>query len=144
MVEPFPALDAVPSAELVRVLFAQAGDALLLIDPAAERICDANRMAEKLTQLSRDELLQLPLRDILQDERGTNWLATFQAQDGFLVRAGGPDQWTAAAVSVVQLNRTETGPLAVVTIRDCREQAEWHRQQLPTWVWSESLYRVSL
>ena len=44
------------STDLSRALFEEAGDALLLIDPTAHRVLDANPTAERLTGFRRAEL----------------------------------------------------------------------------------------
>jgi PAS domain S-box-containing protein len=130
------AVESFESSELTRALFTEAGDALLLVEPSSERLLDVNPMALKLTRLSAEELLSLPLREVLRHEQGTeDWLrraretATFHGQDGFLLRTTQPDGWTPVSVSISRLHPPGEPPLALFAVHDRSEQAAAYRRQ---------------
>src|SRR5262245_17749282 len=67
--------EALQTADLIRTLFAEAGDALLIVEPQSERLLDVNPMAQRLTGLSRDGLLRRPLREVIRHELASEtWL----------------------------------------------------------------------
>src|SRR5580704_12297657 len=91
-----PPVEALPAFKLARTLFAAVGDALLVVDPATQRLLDANPMAEKLSRQSPDQLSILGLREVIRHELGADdWLTSLQQptpcshRDGFLFRTWG-------------------------------------------------------
>src|SRR4051812_16207352 len=81
------------------VLFQQACNGLLLIDSLTERVLDANPAAQRMTDFSRAELLEMALRSLIRHEQQWHdWtlprLADSSAgQDGFLLRTRQPECW---------------------------------------------------
>jgi signal transduction histidine kinase len=120
--------------ELARALFAAAGDALLLVDPPTERVLDVNPMAETLSRQPRDRLLHLGLRDIIHREPAAeDWLdcihqtTSFHGHSGFVLDAAAPPEGIPVSVTVARVAVSETAPLALLTLRDRREQVEAYR-----------------
>lgn len=128
-------LEPLPSTDLVRTLFMEAGDALLIVEPFSERLLDANPMAQRLTRLSRDELLHRSLREVVRHELGaSDWLdavhktATFHGRDRYLLATDRPDVWVPISLTIARLHPPGTSPLALFTARDQREQVEANRR----------------
>lgn len=126
---------AISATEMARALFAEAGDALLLVDPSASRLVDVNLMAEKLTKASRDDLLGTNVGDWIRHERDhAGWLesmrrsSTFHGHDGFLLRTSPPGDWLPVSLSISRLHLPSSETLALFTIRDRREQVEAYRR----------------
>jgi PAS domain S-box-containing protein len=123
----------VPAALLEGVaeaLFQEAGDALFLIDPESGRILNVNPTAQRLSGLSRDELLQMAVSELLVAEsansggglqdayRSTN---SFHARDGYLLRTHQIGLWIPVNVTIARLH-VKSGVLGLITVRDQREQ----------------------
>src|SRR5262245_62100790 len=54
--------------ELTQTLFEESADALLLFELDTRQIVNVNSMAERLSGLAREELLQIPVGDLLASE----------------------------------------------------------------------------
>jgi PAS domain S-box-containing protein len=118
------------SAELSRSLFEEAGDALFLLDPDSDRLLDANPTAERLTGVSRADLLARPatywfrfggsggsrrLRQAVTES------GVFHAQESFYLRTGRDGVWLPVSLTVSRLH-LRGGPLALITARDVSER----------------------
>jgi len=116
-------------------LFREAGDALFLMDPETDQLLAVNPMAEKLTSLSAADLLAQPVSHWLRfggsapagpnapnirDAAGVSLVQ--HAKEGYSLRARG-DEWVPVNVSIARLH-VRPKALALITIRDMREQAE--------------------
>jgi PAS domain S-box-containing protein len=122
-------------APLAGVLFRESGDALLVVDPLTERVVDVNPMAQQLSELSREELLQASIRALLRHEQEwQDWLvpvhrpAPFHGREGFLLRTRQPGRWVPVAVTISPLHFEGGDPLALFALRDRREQVEAQRR----------------
>ncbi len=120
-----------PIKGLGRALFQEAGDALFLFDPDTDRLMAVNPMAEKLTGLSRDELIGRPMTYWFRfSGKGGQRLRQagshseiFHAQDGFLLRTGKGDGWVPVNITIARLH-VQPKTLALITARDVREHRE--------------------
>ncbi|MBN9521344.1 PAS domain-containing protein, partial [bacterium] len=112
---------------LVRALFDESADAILLVDPDADRLLDANAAAVRLTGFDRAELLGLAATQLFhttgdaQRVRAVLGTATaFPAPDDFFLRSrGAATGWHPVALGV---SRLAPGPLALVVARDDRDR----------------------
>jgi PAS domain S-box-containing protein len=115
-------------------LFQEAGDALILSDPETDQILDANPMAERLTGMTRPELLRLPATSIfrhdssrasLQLRHAAGHSMSFHSQEGYELRTRDPAVWLPVNITIARLHvRPRT--LALMTIRDVRAQRAAH------------------
>ncbi len=115
-----------PSA-LARALFDESADAIVLVDPDADRVLDANAAAVRLTGFDRADLLGFAATQLFRTtgdaERvraalGTT--TTFHAPDGFLLRSkGAATGWHPVALGV---SRLAPDPVALVVARDDRDR----------------------
>ncbi len=115
--------------ELARTLFEQSGDALFLFDPESEAVLDANPMAQRLSGLSRAELIRFPIHSLFRaDTPGaldrlrdvSRKTGFFHSQEGFFLRRQG-DDWLRVNLTVT---RFHVAPriLGIVSARDMSEQ----------------------
>lgn len=114
-------------------LFQHATEAMLLVDPLSERVLDANDQACALSELSREELLGVPLRSLLSHEQEwQDWPPlqeqTFSAKEGFLLRTREPQHRVEVGVHIRPLPLPGAGLTALVTLRDRREPADLTRR----------------
>jgi PAS domain S-box-containing protein len=116
--------------ELARTLFEESGDALFLFDSDSERMLDVNSMAQHLSGLTRDELLQLPVSHLLRsdDAEGLFRLAwayrhavPFHSQEGFWLRRRQQGDWVPVNLTVTRL-RAGASVLGLITARDISER----------------------
>ncbi len=123
-------------AELMRTLFEEAGDALLLFDPESEKILDANPMAQRLSGFTRSELLRVQASYLFRSESpgGMNRLRNayrktglFHSQEGFVLRTKRDGGWIPVNLTLTRLH-VAPRTLALMTVRDVREQREAHLQ----------------
>ena len=56
-------------AELAQTLFEEIGDAAIITDPRTSSVVDVNPMAQRMTGLSRAELLRLPLSKLFRSSK---------------------------------------------------------------------------
>ncbi len=124
---------------LAGALFHEAGDGLVVVSPSTERVLDANVKACELSELSRAELLQLPVRGLIRHEQEwQDWLQpvrqtiTYHGKDGFLLRTRDPGRWVPVSVSISRLHPPGGEALALFTLRDRREQVEAYRRMQRT------------
>jgi PAS domain S-box-containing protein len=121
-------------AELAQTLFEEIGDALFIVDPETCRVMEVNLMAQRLTKLTGDELIQLPLSQLFRSAgdgglarllRALSTTQTFHSREEYVVRRGRDDVWTPVNVTLTRLH-TEQGPLGLILARDIteRKQAE--------------------
>ncbi len=122
-------------ATLAGALFHEAGDALLVIDPISERVLDANALAERLSEFSRDELVRLSLRSLVRHEQEwQDWLLSggpstpLPDSERFLLRTRQPDRWVPVSVAVSRLSLAEGETLVLCRLRDRREQLDAQRR----------------
>ena len=123
-------------AELSQALFEEAGDALFLFDPDNEQILDANPMAQRLSGFTRSELLRLQASFLFRSEvpGGMNRLRNsyrktglFHSQEGFVLRGKRDGSWLPVNLTITRLH-VAPRTLALMTVRDVREQREAHTQ----------------
>jgi signal transduction histidine kinase/CheY-like chemotaxis protein len=124
---------------LAGALFHEAGDGLVVVSPATERILDANVKACELSEFSRADLLQLPIRNLIRHEQEwQDWLQpvqqtmTYHGKDGFLLRTRNPARWVPVSVSISRLHPPDGEALALFTLRDRTEQVEAYRRMQRT------------
>ncbi len=116
---------------LGRALFQEAGDALFLFDPDTDRLMAVNPTAEKLTGLSRDELVARPMTYWFRfSGKGGQRLRQagshseiFHSQDGFLLRTRREEVWVPVNITIARLH-VQPKTLALITARDMREHRE--------------------
>ncbi len=116
---------------LGRALFQEAGDALFLFDPDTDRLIGVNPMAERLTGLSRDELVARPMTYWFRfSGKGGQRLRqagshseVFHSQEGFLLRTSKDDVWVPVNITIARLH-VQPKTLALITARDVREHRE--------------------
>jgi PAS domain S-box-containing protein len=123
-------MNSLHSAELSQALFEEAGDALFLFDPDSDEVLAVNGMAERLSGLTRQELLAKPATYWfrLGGQGGTRRLRqaaaeteVFHSQEGFFLRKGQEGIWLPVNVTVTRLHvRPRT--LALITARDVSER----------------------
>ncbi len=131
-----------PSAakDLAQALFEEAGDALILFDPETDQIQDVNPLAEKLTGFPRAELLRLQATYLFRFGAGgqggkqriqaaASRTTVFHAQDGFLLRTCQDGVWIPVNTTITRLH-IQPRTLALITVRDMREQHEQHQRVL--------------
>jgi PAS domain S-box-containing protein len=122
------------AAEVGRALFQEAGDPLFLLDPDTDRLLDVNPAAERLTGLSRAQLLAQPstywFRFGGSGRGGAQRLrraacdsGVFTSQDGFLLRTAAEGVWVPVSLTVSRLH-LKPRTLALITARDVRPQRE--------------------
>jgi PAS domain S-box-containing protein len=128
------------AAELAQTLFEEIGDAAFIVDPETNYLLDVNLMAQRLTGLAREELLQQSLNQLFRSEGGRGLLhlqhalhstQTFHSQEGYFLRRASPpaasqgDLWIPVNLTLTRLH-TELRPLGLVLVRDItdRKQAE--------------------
>jgi PAS domain S-box-containing protein len=119
------------AAELAQTLFEEMGDAVFLFDPATARLLEVNPMAQRLTRLSREELLGLSLPDLFRSEvdggiehlrRALQRTQTFHSQESFLLRQR-DERWVPVNLTITRLH-LESGTLGLIMARDVRAQRE--------------------
>ncbi|HRY31907.1 MAG TPA: PAS domain S-box protein [Bacteroidales bacterium] len=72
------------SEQQYKELLDRANDAILIIDPESEQICSANTRAVEIYGFSRDELLQMSLKDLTKDvAKGRTQIARTLVNNGF-------------------------------------------------------------
>src|SRR5215207_30881 len=122
-------MTAIDLSELGRALFEESGDALLLLDPATDRLIEVNPVALRLTGYARDEILQFPASYLFRFESpgGAHRLKAalektmvFHSQDGFLLRGKDDGAWIPVNLTVSRLHGF-AAPLALIIARDDRE-----------------------
>src|SRR5262245_29635055 len=97
---------------LGQALFAEAGDALFLLDPDTEQVLDVNAMAQRLTGFSHAELLARPSTYWFQFaannkqrlRQASNVTTVFHAQDGFLLRTRDAGDWIPVNLTIARLH----------------------------------------
>ena len=116
---------------LGRALFQEAGDALFLFDPDTDRLLAVNPMAERLTGMTRDELVARPMTYWFRfSGKGGQRLRqagshseVFHSQEGFLLRTRKDDAWVPVNITIARLH-VQPKTLALITARDVREHRE--------------------
>ncbi len=120
--------------QLAQALFDEAGDALFLLDPATDNILDVNPMAERLSGFARQELLQLQAAYLFRHtgQGGKQRLlgvlkntVAFHSQEGFVLRTPADGVWIPVNITIARLH-VEPNTLALITVRDVREQRSAH------------------
>jgi two-component system cell cycle sensor histidine kinase/response regulator CckA len=118
-------------AELAQTLFEEAGDALFLFDPEDGRILEINPMAQRLSGMSRPDLLKESVASMFRSSQqgGITRLRRayrvtglfFHSQDGFFLRQRNQGTWLPVNLTVARLHaRPKT--LGLITARDVSEQ----------------------
>jgi PAS domain S-box-containing protein len=121
------------SPDLSRALFEEAGDALFLLDPQTDQLLDVNPTAERLTGLSRDQLLEHPATYWFRSGTGqggatrvrqaASRTGVFHSQEGFFLRTSGDGVWVPVNLTIARLH-IKPRTLALITARDIRERHE--------------------
>jgi hypothetical protein len=116
-------------AELAQALFAESGDAMLLLDPETDKIVEVNPVAERITGFPRGELLGLTAGYLFRFEMagGAQRLkaaftktTVFHGQDGYLLR-GKDGSWVPVSLTVSRLHLAPK-TLGLIVARDDRER----------------------
>jgi PAS domain S-box-containing protein len=121
-------------AQVAKALFDESGDALFLLDPETDRVLDVNPIAEKLSGLTKAELLDQPSTYWFRfgpGERGsvqrlrqaTTRTSVFHSQEGFYLRTNQNGGWIPVNLTVTRLH-VQPQTLALITARDIREHRE--------------------
>ena len=120
---------------LARALFHEAGAALLLVDPLTEGVIEVNAMASRLSEFSREELLQGSIRSLIRHEQQwQDWLIAaqqktrFHGKEGFLLRTRQPDRWVAVTLTISRIHDEAGSSFDLFTLNDRREQVEAQRR----------------
>ncbi|MDB5309730.1 MAG: Blue-light-activated protein [Gemmataceae bacterium] len=117
-------------AELAQTLFEEIGDAAFIADPETMLLLDVNPMAQRLTGLPREELLQVSLGRLFRSDedeglthlqRALSTTQTFHSQEGYLLRRGPGAAWIPVNLTLTRLH-TERRPLGMVLARDVTER----------------------
>src|SRR5262245_23233006 len=133
---PEPHMNQYSPEDLARALFEEAGDALFLFDPDSDRLVSANVMAERLTGLTRQELLRLHATELFRDadvpddqriRRAASHTGIFHSQEGYVLRTRDENVWVPVSISIARLH-VRPRPLALMTARDLREQRAAHER----------------
>jgi PAS domain S-box-containing protein len=120
------------SADLCRALFEESGDALFLLDPKTDQLLDVNSAAERLSGLTRTQLLAQPVTYWFRfgGRGGTSRLrqaasesGVFHSQEGFFLRTSQDGVWVPVNLTVSRLH-LKPKTLALVTARDIRDRHE--------------------
>src|SRR5262249_39556135 len=99
-------------------------------DPQTMQLLDVNPMAQRLTGLSREELLRLPLGQLVRSDgdqglthlrRALHTTQTFHSQEGYFLRRGPGADWIPVNLTLTRLH-TERRPLGLVLARDITER----------------------
>ena len=117
-------------AELAQTLFEEAGDALFLFDPEDGALVEVNPMAQRLTGMSRHDLLAESVGTMFRSatKGGVAQLrracrltgAFFHSQEGYFLRQRNQGTWLPVNLTVARLHaRPKT--LGLVTARDMSE-----------------------
>jgi PAS domain S-box-containing protein len=126
-------------ADLAETLFEESGDALFLFEPDTERLLDVNSTAQRLTGMTRPQLLSLAVDYLFRSEAqgGVQRLrqayrktGLFHSQEGFLLRHEREGVWIPVNLTVARLH-VEPRPLGLITARDVSvyRQAQAQLQQ---------------
>ena len=122
---------------LAQALFAAAPEALLLLDPATEQVLDANPVAQTLCGQARDQLVGRSVHELIHGDSLDNPLskslhetAGFQDQDGYALDSPDQVQRIPLGMSLIHVEVPGAVPLALLTLRDRREQAATDRRLL--------------
>ncbi|MCC6421046.1 MAG: PAS domain S-box protein [Gemmataceae bacterium] len=135
---PHNALNCYDSAALSKALFQEVGDGLFLLDPDTDQLLDVNPAAERLSGLTRDQLLAQPATYWLRAgmrghgsnqrlRRAASNSGIFHSQEGFFLRAAG-GTWVPVNVTISRLH-LKPKTLALITARDIRAQRQAHAQR---------------
>jgi two-component system sensor histidine kinase/response regulator len=123
---------------LAQALFEEAGDALFLFEPDTDQLVNVNPTAERLCGLPREAILRHPttywFRFASGGQGGTarlrqaaNRTDVFHAQDGYFLRTGHDGVWIPVNLTMARLH-VQPKTLALITVRDVREQREAHNR----------------
>lgn len=119
---------AVP--ELAQTLFEEIGDAVFIADPMTLQLVDANPFAQRITGLSRLDLLRLPLdtlfrsdndRALAQLQHALHTTQTLHSQEGYHLRCGADQTWIPVNLTITRLF-SERGQFGLVLARDISER----------------------
>jgi PAS domain S-box-containing protein len=126
-------MSSLHSAELSRALFEEAGDALFLLEPDSDRLLDVNPTAERLSGVSRADLLARPATYWFRSggqKGGSHRLhqaatesGVFHSQEGFFLRCAQDGVWIPVNLTIARLH-LRAGTLALITARDVRDRHE--------------------
>jgi PAS domain S-box-containing protein len=126
-------LSPLHSPELSRALFEEAGDALFLLDPQNDQLLDVNPTAERLTGLSRAQLVGQPATYWFRSggspggtqrvRQAASRTGVFHSQEGFFLRTGADGVWVPVNLTIARLH-LKPRTLALITARDIRERYE--------------------
>src|SRR4051812_18534424 len=102
------------SSELAQALFNEAGDGLLIVDPASGQVLEVNPPLLRLTRLRPAALLGQPVTELIRHEEGqSDWLEAarvtraYHGHDGFLLATDHPEVWLPISLSVSRLHAGE-------------------------------------
>lgn len=127
-------MNYIPSEGLARALFEESGDALFLLDPETERICDVNSMSQRLTGFPLHELLGMALGELFRCQldvslerlrEATHRTGLFHSQEGYFLRTVRANVWIPVNLTLSRLH-VKPATLALITARDLRER--WDAQ----------------
>jgi PAS domain S-box-containing protein len=119
-------------AELAQTLFEEIGDAVFITDPGTLGLLDVNPVAQRMTGLTRAELLRLPLDQLFRSDdsaglahlrRALCTTQTFHSREGYYLRRGTDEAWTPVNLTLTRLH-TEGEPLGLVLARDVTKRVE--------------------
>jgi two-component system, cell cycle sensor histidine kinase and response regulator CckA len=113
-------------AGLANSFFEGNGDALFLVEPETEQVCEVNPAAVRLTGLSRPVLLRDKVLNLFSSEtpeaasrlrRACQELAELHSQEGYFLRQGRGGRWLLVNLTVSRVV-SDAGSWAVIAARD--------------------------
>lgn len=129
-----PMRSGVDESELVRCLFEDSSDVILIVDSSFSQILDSNRAARRVTGLAREQLLKQPLSGILSREsqdRVPDSLAALRSgrndESNSLRLKTADSHWLDVSVSVRDIELAGESVILLVA-RDISEQTRAEQQ----------------
>ncbi|MEO1999616.1 MAG: PAS domain S-box protein, partial [Planctomycetaceae bacterium] len=135
--EPPPANRLYETPEFSLLLFREANDGFIVVDPATKGVVEVNPAVQRLTGISRKNLLQMQLKDLIVasqlspaiDELNQMVDSTgfFHSREGYSLRQDGGNT-IPINVSVSRIH-IQPEPLALIVVRDITDRLKFEKQE---------------